>query len=205
MKIILFFCVGLWLLAIVAGMSSVLRYENTPAETAVLYPVFFPEESHIDRNSELPTIIFFAHPKCPCTRASLRELSRLMSDVDGKLSVNLVFSKPEGEDDEWTNTDLRKLAEEIPNVKIIIDENERETNLFNAQTSGTVLLYDQEGKLRFDGGITAARGHEGDNPGRNAIFKILIEKQKENTETFVFGCPLHDKNCQGTFIQHEQQ
>lgn len=191
----------LWFSVVVGSTIFLVRYENTPAESNVSYPNIFPAESRIKRSSNLPTLIFFSHPKCPCTRASLRELSKLMTDVNGKLQVVIVFIKPADVSEDWVETDLLRSAEAIPNVQVLIDENKYETNIFNAQTSGLNLLYDQNGDLRFNGGITSGRGHEGDNAGRNAIFEIVTKSQEELIETGIFGCPLHQKDCPGEIIQ----
>lgn len=202
MKFFLLVCTVLWLSAAVGGVIYLTRYENTPAEKSPAYPSVFPPESRIERSAERATLIFFAHPKCPCSRASLRELARLMADADGKLQAFVVFSKPKDESEEWTATDLRAAAEKIPNVRVLIDEDERETKIFKAQTSGLTLLYDRAGNLRFDGGITASRGHEGDNAGSRAVFEIVTKDSAENAETFVFGCPLHKKDCDGESMQN---
>jgi hypothetical protein len=203
MKFLLCLSAILWLSSAIGGVFYLARYENT-AEKNVSYPVVFPPESRIERDTERPTLIFFAHPKCPCTRASLRELARLMTDGEGKLRAYVVFIKPKGESEEWTETDLRTNAEAIPNVVVVIDEDERETKIFNAQTSSLTLLYDRYGNLRFNGGITAARGHEGDNAGRRAIFEIITEEADKTVETLVFGCPLHKKDCQGELMENAQ-
>jgi hypothetical protein len=205
MKFSLYLCAVLWLSIAVGGVVYLARYENTPAEKNVSYPPVFPAQSRIERSAERPTLIFFAHPKCPCTRASLRELARLMTDVNGKLHAIVVFSKPEDAGEEWTETDLRAIAEAIPNVRVLIDAAERETKIFNAQTSGLILLYDRDGNLQFDGGITASRGHEGDNAGRHAIFEIVTKEVGKTEETAVFGCPLRKKDCEGELIQYAQQ
>lgn len=204
MKYFLIFCTILWLSAAVGGVIYLARYENTPAEEDVSYPLIFPAESRIEPSAERATLVFFAHPKCPCTRASLRELARLLTDANGKLQAFVVFSKPKDESEEWTATDLRAAAEKIPNVRVLIDENERETKIFNARTSGLTLLYDRGGNLRFDGGITASRGHEGDNAGSRAVFEIVTKDSAESAETFVFGCPLAKKDCQGELTQNAQ-
>jgi hypothetical protein len=201
MKFLLCFCTILWLALAVGGIFYLTQYENTPAERSVSYPLIFPPSSRIERDATRATLIFFAHPKCPCTRAGIRELSRLMTLVNGNLQASVIFSKPAGESEEWTATDLRTSAEAIPNVRVLIDEEERETQIFNAQTSGLTLLYDRNGTLRFDGGITASRGHEGDNAGSRAIFEILTEDAAKTTETAVYGCPLHKKDCQDELIE----
>jgi hypothetical protein len=202
MRFLLFPCIILWLSIAVGGVFYLARYENTPAAQDVSYPTVFPPESRIERGRGRPTLIFFAHPKCPCTRASLRELARLMTDAGGRLQAYVVFIKPAGEGEEWTKTDLRTSAEAIPNARVLIDEDERETKIFGAQTSSLTLLYDRDGNLRFSGGITAARGHEGDNAGRRAVFELITEEVDKKVETLVFGCPLHKKDCQGELTEH---
>jgi hypothetical protein len=181
-----------------------MRYESTPSTEKVSYPAAFPADSRIERDTKRPTLIFFAHPKCPCTRASLRELSRLITDVNSELQVYVVFIKPKDEGEEWTRTDLRASAEAIPNVKVVIDEDESESRTFNALTSGTTLLYDRAGNLRFSGGITSARGHEGSSAGSRAILEIVTQKADTTLETPVFGCPLHNKNCQSESTPYAQ-
>ena len=118
---------------------------------------------------------------------------------NGKV-VYVVFIKPLGEGDDWTDTPLRAAAEAMSNVHVVIDEENRESTMFNAQTSSLTLLYDQAGKLRFSGGITVARGHEGDNAGRRAIFDILTSTEDKRAESLVFGCPLYKKDCVGELI-----
>ncbi len=70
----------------------------------------------------------------------------------------------------------------------------QEAKLFGAKTSGDVLLFGANGKLIFAGGITASRGHEGDNPGADAMLKALGESRRNKvtttTATPVFGCSL---------------
>lgn len=205
MKLPLFLCAILWISLVVGGSVYLTQYVNTPAAENGSYPRTFPPESRIVPDGTHPTLIFFAHPKCPCTRASLRELARLMTNVNGKLQVYVVFIRPQGEGDEWTETDLRASAEAIPNVRIVVDEDGRETKIFNGQTSGLNLLYDRHGNLRFNGGITSARGHEGESAGRRAIFEIVTQEAHQDAETPVFGCPLHNKDCEGELIQYVQQ
>jgi len=205
MRSILLFCALLWFSTAVGGVIYLMQYESTPGEKNVSYPTIFPAESSIKQDTDRPTLIFFAHPKCPCTRASLRELSRLMTDVNGKVQAYVVFIKPKDENEQWTQTDTLASAEAIPGLHVLIDEDQRETEIFNAQTSGLVLLYDRQGNLRFNGGITASRGLEGDNAGSRAIFEIVMQEVDKSAQTSVFGCPLHNKDCPGGSMQYAQQ
>ena len=65
-----------------------------------------------------------------------------------------------------------------------------EARRFHSETSGQTLLYDPAGNLRFQGGITFARGHAGDNPGRAALQELLLKGHASQVKTRVFGCSL---------------
>lgn len=196
MKILLSAALIVWLSVTISGTIYLARYKNTPSESNISYPANFPAESRIQLNGKIPTLIFFAHPKCPCTRASLNELNRLMTDLNGRLQIYFVFMKPLNADENWAKTDLVKTAGLIPNAHILIDENELETKIFNAQTSGLILLYDSQGNVLYAGGITSSRGHEGDNAGRRAIYNIITQNSDSTMETPVFGCPLRSQDTE---------
>lgn len=192
MKIFITIGLILWVAAIGYGIVYLSRYETAPGAKPDSPPRKFPSVSRIVPERTRATLIFFAHPKCPCSRASISELARLMPEVAGRLAVYVILSKPIGSPVGWENTDLRSNAEMIPGVKFIIDENEVETDLFRVRTSGTSLLYDRDGELRFQGGITRSRGMEGDNAGRSAIAALVNSNFSEHTETAVYGCPLQN-------------
>ena len=192
MKIFITTGIILWLAAVGYGLVYLSRYETAPGAKPDSPPGKFPSLSRIVPDRTRATLIFFAHPKCPCSRASISELARLMPEVEGRMAVYVILSKPAGSPVDWENTDLRSSAERIPGVKFIVDENEVETDLFGVRTSGTGLLYDLDGNLRFQGGITRSRGMEGDNTGRSAIAALVNSNFSEHSETPVYGCPLQD-------------
>src|ERR1043166_10197415 len=97
MKPLIFLLAFLWLSAAVSGAIYLSQVESTPADSNVSYPQVFPADSRLEHDPDRSTLIFFAHPKCPCTRASLAELSRLMTDLNGKLRAYVVFITPKGE------------------------------------------------------------------------------------------------------------
>jgi hypothetical protein len=53
-------------------------------------------------------------------------------------------------------------------------------------------MYDRDGRLLFQGGITISRGHAGDNPGRSALVALLNHELVSEVETPVYGCSLFD-------------
>lgn len=131
----------------------------------------------------------FVHPHCPCTQASLAELERLQARVAGQMDLRIASLLPPGKNSGWSDTPLSQRASLLPGVMIAADNNATEARRFHAKTSGETLLYDPNGRLVYHGGITAARGHEGDNPGSDAIAS-LVSGGKAPTTCPAFGCPL---------------
>jgi hypothetical protein len=180
---------ALWFAAICFGFFALLRYESRPGEGSVALRMW-PVQSKLPLNENLPTLVLFAHPKCPCTRATLGELALLLARCSHKVVATVVFTKPEDVDDNWVETDLWRSAEAIPGVSVLRDDSGVEARRFGAVTSGDVMLYARDGKLLFHGGITDARGHAGDNEGRTAIALLLEGKPGNTKTTHVFGCRL---------------
>ena len=178
-----------WLGLVGGGLHLVWRYENSPGQSG-MPPTKWPTESAIKRSPELPTLVLFVHPRCPCSRATIGELAILMAHSQGLVNANALFVKPANVDQAWEKTDLWNSAMDIPGVKVTNDDNGVEARRFRSETSGQVSLYSAEGKLVFSGGITGARGHSGDNDGRAAILSILGTGKSPRTQTPVFGCPL---------------
>ena len=132
----------------------------------------------------------FMHPQCPCSRASLGELERLLVRGTDRLNVHVLFLDPGNMEEGWTRSSLWEKAKAIPGVIVSLDPGGREAAHFNAITSGQVLVYDGQGKLAFDGGLTPARGHSGDSAGRAAVLALLDENLQQPVQTSVFGCAL---------------
>lgn len=178
-----------WMLIIGLGIGLLWNYEGTPGLAATA-PDEWPADSHIRRAANRATLIMLAHPHCPCTRASIAELSRLMAQAQGHVTAYVLFVKPAEVSEGWEQTDLLASAAAIPGVTVVRDDEGVEANRFHALTSGQTVLYDADGRLLFSGGITSARGHEGDNAGRTAIVSLLTTTEMAQKETPVFGCPL---------------
>ena len=87
----------------------------------------------------------------------------------------------------------------------MMDGDGREARLFQAVTSGQTILYDSHGRLLFSGGITASRGHSGDNAGRSAIVSLVNAEVPDRTETLVFGCPLFTPDSECRVLEDEIQ
>lgn len=177
-----------------AGMGLLWQHQHQPGEVYST-PSLWPTDSQLTREIDQPTLLFFAHPKCPCTRASIGELSRIMTLCRGRVQAYAIFYKPTAAPDaEWVHGDLWKSAAQIPGVIAISDVNGEEAQRFQAATSGLVILYDRRGQVLFRGGITASRGHSGDNLGRSAIVDFLTKGSALVDHTEVYGCELGTTN-----------
>ena len=195
-KVFLFLGIAGWLSAVGGGLRIILVYENTPGRSAASSEAW-PADSEIPRTPGLPTLITMVHPHCPCSRASVGELALLMAKAQGLVNANVVFVKPKDFPEDWERTDLWTNAAMIPGVTVRVDPEGVEARRFGSQTSGQIMLYDADGQLLFSGGITAARGHSGDNAGRNAILSLLTSGSSEQRGTPVFGCPLFSEPSNG--------
>ena len=184
------FIIVVWLSVVAGGMALVWSYNHRPGEAAAA-PARWPTDTRVPRANGY-TLVMLAHPKCPCTRATVEELSKLMAHTEGQLKAFVLFVKPRGVPKDWDRTDLWQSASAIPGVTVLNDDDGAEAMRFGAHVSGQVMVYDQEGKLVFQGGITESRGQMGDNAGRSAIEAQVNRGSSDRDRTLVFGCPLFD-------------
>jgi len=189
---------AVWLIAAGWAMKKIETYKMTPGQKAS--PSFlWPTESEIPRNAHHATLVLFIHPHCPCTRATVSELARLMTTLRGRLSASVLFIQPHPFSEEWVKTDLWTEVRRIPGVQTFVDRNGKEAQLFGSYTSGQVFVYAPDGRLMFNGGITPSRGHEGDNLGVRRIISWVQTGHADQAQSAVFGCALQEKE---TYYEH---
>ncbi|HSU69291.1 MAG TPA: hypothetical protein VLJ39_20565 [Tepidisphaeraceae bacterium] len=187
-----------WAGVVVFGVLRLWSYELTPAAPAHP-PVNWPAESHVTRAPGLPTLVLLMHPRCPCSSATVAELAKVMTDCRGKLSATVLMMRPKGVPQGWEKTDLWQSSSVLSGVEVRADEGGIESRRFGAVTSGQALLYSADGRLLFAGGITASRGHRGDNAGRSAITSMVLDGGASlrattgTASTPVYGCALVGK------------
>jgi hypothetical protein len=181
--------VSIWLMAASGGLWVLAAYDNAPG-VAANPSAQWPVGSRLERASDRPTIVLLAHPQCTCTPASIGELAEVLARVRTAPRTYVVFLKPGRFADGWERTALWQAASRLPNVTVIRDDDGEEARHFGGATSGQTFLYDSKGVLQFSGGITSARGHAGDNAGRQALVSLLDRAESRQRWTKVFGCPL---------------
>jgi hypothetical protein len=188
--------VVLWVPAVAFGINALWKYATTPGHPATP-PAVWPERGPVERSKGRAALAMFVHPRCPCSTASVGELAIIMAHAQGRLDTDVFVYLPAREASTWAITDLWRSAAAIPGVRVFEDREASVAKSFGVFTSGQTLLYDTRGNLLFNGGITAFRGHSGDNAGRSAIMALLRgETPSQHTlpalpvVTPVLGCSL---------------
>jgi hypothetical protein len=183
----------LWGAGIVSGLCVLNAYTNTPEKVLAL-PNQWPERSTIARSYDRPTVLLALHPRCVCSRATVEELARLIARLAVPPRVEILLYTPENAPVSWGHTDVVARARSLPGVTIQPDSKGRESERFRLSVSGQTAIYAPDGRLIFTGGITRARGHEGDNAGSEAILSILSRHQPAISSSPVFGCPIRSES-----------
>ncbi|MFK7994996.1 MAG: hypothetical protein AB8B87_12710 [Granulosicoccus sp.] len=190
-----------WLLLSGAAVYAMADYGAESGQTGVA-PSHWPAipDFIIQPDPARPTLILFAHPLCPCTRASLWELESITNRLYGMVNLHVLFYEPEDASSMpavWAASDLKRLAATLPETQLHTDTGGRIAEKFGAYTSGQLLLYGTDQTLQFAGGITPSRGHMGSNPGRAAVISAIVDDEGVDLLAPrlnpVFGCSLHEE------------
>lgn len=183
-----------WLLAAIGGVAWMCQYEHTSGNAGTT-PRHWPSTTSVRLDNQRDTLILFAHPKCPCTRATLDELDHILAQSQNKIAAFVFFLQQDEFAQAWAESNLRKKAAAIPNVTVLDDPQGLLAKAFGAETSGHVVLYSPQGELLFSGGITESRGHFGRNAAGTALLSQVEREPGSRTETPVFGCSLLNPIC----------
>lgn len=177
-----------WLVVVLAGSWALLRFNFEPGAKGII-PKMWPDGTGLPR-PHAPTLVLAMHPRCSCTRATLGELQILLARAKDQVVADILMYRPASGGGEWSDSDIASLARQISGTTIVDDPGGAKAARFGALTSGQVLLYSDSGTLQFEGGITASRGHSGDNNGRDAVIALLHNTPTAISSTPVFGCSL---------------
>ena len=182
----------LWLLATGLGFHILLSYKGMPGKRGQT-PSSWVQNDLVSL-SDKPLVVVFAHPLCPCTKATLGQLEQLITDASDQFEAVVLFYEPAAASKDWSSSPLVRAARSIPTVRVVLDEDGKLAGKFCVTTSGHTLVYSPDGLLRFSGGITGARGHLGYNAGYAAVRRLLISDSASpaltTTTTPTFGCEL---------------
>lgn len=163
----------------VTGLASAwlswMLYESRPGQAASP-PTHYPE------SGQLPRLIMFLHPRCPCSRASLQAFGQFQTS---RAHLEIVLCGPV----ELAQPELiGGLRAAFDKCEVGLDGDGRRRELYQVWTSGQVIGYDGAGRLGFCGGLTASRGQAGPSLGQDQV-KAWLQGQNVS-DSSVFGCPL---------------
>lgn len=179
-----------------AGLGALAHYGNTPGSAGAA-EIDASGLAGLALAGDRPTVVMYAHPRCPCTSASLESLARLQRRFPGRFATRVVFTVPRGMGDTWHCTALWEAAGRLPDCDRIVDPGGEITQAAGAATSGTVAVYASDGQLQFWGGVTPSRAHAGDSAGGDAMTDYF-QGRSHAARSPVFGCPLvgcDDEQC----------
>jgi hypothetical protein len=180
-----------WAVATAVGLASLLNYTTTASDNAKPRSGW-PADSWLVRERGRGVLVVFVHPHCPCSAATVDELAHITTRCPDHGRIYLLFCRPAGCEPGWEQTALWNKAKTLPGIEVRCDAGGAEARRFGVRASGHALLFGPDGQMLFSGGITRARGHRGDNAGRDAVVSWLRTGQASHCHTPVFGCPLHD-------------
>ncbi len=190
MKNSLYLITGIWLICIIISLYYISSYMFKVSENPQACPIY-PNNQQIIFDKTKDNLILFIHPFCPCSHATVNELKRVLAKTNANIAINVVFIKPKGLKSIQQN-DLYQEISQIKGVNIIFDRSNVLAGAFNINTSGSILLYDINGNLIFQGGITGGRAEEGDNLGKSRLIQAL-KNESGKWQSPVFGCSLLTK------------
>ncbi len=179
----------LWGACAVSGTFLLGAYHARPGDAANP-PVRWPTAGRMTRDPIRPSLVIFLHPLCPCSRASVSELSHIVASAQGRLAVHAVVLTLPSPAPAWEDSGMERDLSAIPGVNVHLDPDGEEARRFGVVTSGNVLVFDSTGNRVFSGGITSSRGQEGESDGRAAVLAWISGGTNGPPSCPVFGCPL---------------
>ena len=188
-----------WLICIGGGYTYLLRYSFT-AGLSIPAPERFSSPGVAQASSTRARLLIALHPRCPCSRATLHELAKIMSRATNACDVTALIFTPKGDSEDWLKGGLVNECRRLQ-CRIQADPGGEIAASLGCLTSGAVVLYDGAGKLRYQGGITGSRGHEGDNDGERTVLEILRGQHGSFSALPVFGCPIRSALSRGESLQ----
>ena len=190
------FATFVWVCALVGVFGWITRYEfSTYADERSATTELWPTESSLDLCAERSSLLLFVHPRCPCTRATIRELERVLRGpdltVEERPKLIVIVSLPLEAGEDWLESDTVRQALDLPNATSFLDFGGVESERFGAVASGTVMLYSNGGQQLYAGGVTASRGHEGENLGTTQLRNCIHDPSVPSKLSIpAFGCRL---------------
>jgi len=178
---------GLWLAGLLGGFAALQAYAGRPGRIAA------PAASaqawlNAHRRPGRPLLVMAVHARCPCTDASLAELGDFLDRAHGACDALLLRYSPDRAEAPRPG-ETRVLGGVT--VPLLADPDGRLAAELGALTSGSAVLVDAAGQIRFYGGLTLERGHRGRSPAQDALLALVADRHATARPAApVYGCPL---------------
>jgi hypothetical protein len=183
--------VTLWAVGICFGLAWLWNYSVQPGIKGDA-PAAWPTQASITPVPQRYNLVLSLHPHCPCSSATAEELAGILARTGDSMQVHVLLYKPHDAATDWLKSSLTSTVESLPHTTITADVDGDLAERFGALTSGDAQLFAPDGRLVFHGGITPARGHVGDNAGKDSIIATVTGAQSGAQATPVFGCAIRD-------------
>lgn len=177
----------LWGSGIAVSIFFLGRYEFTAGDAGTEI-TSWPAQLPIAFDASRQNLVVAAHPHCPCSRVSLRELKTALK-ANATAAVHVVYYQPQNSAAEWRQTELVSESAELTGATLHFDTEGEIAAMLGARTSFDIFLFDTTRRVIFRGGITRGRGVSGVNPGRAALEAALRGNTAAKVHP-VYGCPL---------------
>lgn len=202
---------AVWLLLLSGGFGYLVYYQFKAGETgpgvahvnqgiAQLMAIDVSSQLTSDLSERIgaetgkPIAVVFLHPHCPCSQATVAMIERSLSTLPNEqYEIMFIHYVSMDHDQQWNNSALIRKVHSIPRVTVIPDPHSHIAAAFGARISGEVLAFDSSGTRAYHGGVTNSRGHEGANPGIEAMEAVLRGETPELAELPTYGCVLTEQ------------
>jgi hypothetical protein len=175
-----------WAGLLAAGFGILMRYESAAA------PAGSTGEINATFNGRKGlSIVVGLHPHCPCSKATVAELNKILGRAPNRAEFVVYAFKPKDEPDNWIESSTIETLKKLGG-RIEVDEDGAKARELGLKTSGQVQLFSASGELLYNGGITAGRGHQGDNAGAKTMVDLLQKGGSDRKSAPVFGCPIFE-------------
>lgn len=134
-------------------------------------------------------LLVAAHPQCPCLPATLEQVLPLTTGADAP-ALRVLVMTPRRLPPEWDPAAATAVRAGLPPGSVVDDLDGELARQLGMLTTGHVLLYGDRGELLFDGGVTAGRGHRGDNTAARTLRARVADRRPLGDSPSVYGCPV---------------
>ena len=184
--------VAIWALSFIGGYWTLVHYHQTPSESVATAQHWTAEDLKLCPTA--PTILIAIHPQCACTRASLRELQRILARYRCPTEVQALIYTPHdlnpAEMKSWEQSATMSELANIAKINCHRDPEGKTATELGMHTSGDIRIYHPNGRLLFHGGVTSARAHEGESLATAKVLAALRGELERPESHPVYGCSL---------------